>query len=407
MKAFKVLISAYACEPNKGSEPGVGWNWAKQTARFHQVWVITRSNNRASIEKEPSRDFVDNLHFIYYDVPKWASFWKKKTRGLHLYYLLWQIGVYRIAKKLHKKIQFDLVHHITFGNIWLPTFMSFLRIPFLWGPIGGAEKISKKFRKSFPIKSKVREIIRSIIISSLKCNLLFRYNCKNANIIIAKTRDTASIIPDDYRDRVTTTIDVGIEHTVTDRHKINCDKLQILSVGKMDAWRGFDILLKSFSKAVRSNGKMSLAIVGNGSERHRLQNIIKEERLQNRVFLPGHLDKNSYLDYMAKSAIFVNPCLKEGGATTLLDAMSFGLPVICFDISGSSEIVTEKFGIKIKLLNCDQILKDLADAVLKLANNPNLRKKIGEAGRQRVKEFYNWDKKGEFIQKIYQLVFNK
>ena len=87
---MKVLVSAYACEPHRGSEGGVGWNLVKQIARFAEVWVITRANNRAVIEDELRRNPVSNLHFKYYDVPKWMSFWKKKTRGLYLYYLLWQ-----------------------------------------------------------------------------------------------------------------------------------------------------------------------------------------------------------------------------------------------------------------------------------------------------------------------------
>jgi len=47
----KVLVSAYACEPGKGSEPEVGWQWVHQIARFHEVWVITRANNRLQIEE--------------------------------------------------------------------------------------------------------------------------------------------------------------------------------------------------------------------------------------------------------------------------------------------------------------------------------------------------------------------
>jgi hypothetical protein len=50
MQAIKILMSAYACEPGKGSEPGVGWRWAIETAALnHEVWVITRTNNKAAI----------------------------------------------------------------------------------------------------------------------------------------------------------------------------------------------------------------------------------------------------------------------------------------------------------------------------------------------------------------------
>ena len=47
---LRVLVSAYACEPGRGSEPGVGWHWVREIARFNEVWVITRMNNRKAIE---------------------------------------------------------------------------------------------------------------------------------------------------------------------------------------------------------------------------------------------------------------------------------------------------------------------------------------------------------------------
>ena len=88
---MKVLLSAYACEPDKGSEPAVGWNWVRQVSRFHEVWVITRANNRKPIEKALAKNPLPNAHFIYFDLPHWARFWKRGQRGAHLYYYLWQL----------------------------------------------------------------------------------------------------------------------------------------------------------------------------------------------------------------------------------------------------------------------------------------------------------------------------
>lgn len=67
-KKLNILLSAYACEPNKGSEPGIGWNWAIEIAkRGHVVTVLTRGNNKSVITKET--DLPQNLSFIYYDLP--------------------------------------------------------------------------------------------------------------------------------------------------------------------------------------------------------------------------------------------------------------------------------------------------------------------------------------------------
>lgn len=72
-----ILISAYGCEPDKGSEPGAGWNWAVEVAKRHKVTVLTRANNRCSIEKELQVNPRPNMSFIYYDLPESIKKYKK------------------------------------------------------------------------------------------------------------------------------------------------------------------------------------------------------------------------------------------------------------------------------------------------------------------------------------------
>ncbi len=88
----------------------------------------------------------------------------------------------------------------------------------------------------------------------------------------------------------------------------------------------------------------------------------------------------------------------------VLEAMASGLPVVCLDYGGPGEMVTEECGIKVKPVTPEQTIEDLADALLKLANDPALRRRMGEAGRKRVEEVYSWEKKGEFIKKMYEKV---
>ena len=126
---LRVLVSAYACEPDCGSEPGVGWNCVRQVGRFHEAWVITRANNRGSIEGALAMDPSPNLHFVYFDLPHWMRFWKKGRRGINLYYYLWQIGAYLTGRKLHRDLRFDLAHHVTFAKYWIPSFLPLLPVP--------------------------------------------------------------------------------------------------------------------------------------------------------------------------------------------------------------------------------------------------------------------------------------
>ena len=97
-----ILASAYAINPYKGSEDGMGWNLVLQIARFNKVIAVTRENNREHIEKymaENPNPHYKNMEFLYFDLPYWMRFWKKGGRGAMLYYFMWQRGIVSFIDK--------------------------------------------------------------------------------------------------------------------------------------------------------------------------------------------------------------------------------------------------------------------------------------------------------------------
>lgn len=138
---MKILMSAYSCEPGRGSEPGVGWNVVREVAKHHEVWVLTRPDeSKAVIEAELARNPVPNLHFVYFTLPFWKDSLRLGQSGaMQIHYYLWQIQAYFVAQRLHREIGFDVVHHVTFVKYSTPCFLSLLPVPLVWGPVGGGE----------------------------------------------------------------------------------------------------------------------------------------------------------------------------------------------------------------------------------------------------------------------------
>jgi hypothetical protein len=144
----RILLSAYACEPDRGSEPGVGWSWAVELLRLgHQVWVLTRTDNRTAIERKLGL----NLNFIYYDLPRWMQLCRTGAAGKHLYYVLWQWCAARYLRKLFPALPFDAVQHVTYVSVRYPSFMGSLGIPFYFGPVSGGERVPSELRKGFSV----------------------------------------------------------------------------------------------------------------------------------------------------------------------------------------------------------------------------------------------------------------
>jgi glycosyltransferase involved in cell wall biosynthesis len=363
--------------------------------------VITRANNRGAIETAIAKMDCPDLHFVYYDLPSWMKSWKSGPRRMHLYYFLWQIGIWKIARKLNAQHKFHIVHHITFGSLFLPTFLPMLPTPFVWGPLGGAEQVSKEFRRTWTALPRLKERLRDLLIRTLRFNPLFLLACKRAVLILCKTEDTAQHIPAPYAKKVVVTTDVGVHQPVVTESRHDDSILQLFLAGSLDAWRGFDLAIRAFGLIAAGFQGMRLIIVGAGVEKMRLAELSLCLGLEDRVVFMGKVAQEKYTEFLMSSDIVLNPCLKEGGVTVLFDALLWGKPVVCLDVGGSSQIVNETCGIRVELTSPENTVRHLADAIEMLASDQSLREQMGKAGRELVQKYHSWEKKGEFVRQEY------
>jgi len=412
---LRILISAYACEPEKGSEPGVGWNWVRQIARFHEVWVITRANNREPIEKALATKPLPNAHWIYFDLPGWARFWKKGQRGVHAYYYLWQLGAYFVARKLHREVGFDLGHHVTFVNDWLPTFLCLLPFPFVWGPVGGSmHRAPLRFWKEFGWRGVLYEMIRTVAIFwGRHLDPLVWLTRRKTRAIITMSNGAMAGLPPSVQKKAFPLGNVGFSPVEVPQTLGECSTgtgplsgsrtSVVFTTGRLVHWKGYSLLLKATAMCLRQGGKLVVWIGGSGPAERPLRSLVRSLDIGEHVKFLGHLrDRNSVFSHLLACDMFVMPTLHDGPPVVFLEAMAVGKPVICLDLAGASEVVTSETGIKVPAISPEQTVRDLARAMLRLAEDPELRVRMGQASRQRVKEHFDWDEKGLVMARLYQ-----
>ena len=158
---MRVLLSAFACAPNRGSEPGVGWNWALALAKNNDVTVLTREENRREIEAYKKENDIP-FKVEYFGIP----FFEKNTKipfQKNLYTMMWQRKVVRFAQQLNEKNKFDICHHITYASYKYPTELYKLGIPLIVGPVGGGEVTPDSCRITYGINDRVIEYIKDEI----------------------------------------------------------------------------------------------------------------------------------------------------------------------------------------------------------------------------------------------------
>lgn len=396
MTKEKILVSAYACEPNMGTEIGVGWHWTLEMSKYFEVWVLTRKSNQDNIEKWLEKSPVKyDIHYIYFDLPKTLRFWKKGLRGVRTYYVLWQKLTDRIVKKTMEKNDIHIYHLLTYGNSLWPASSYGMKQTFVWGPTGGVDSIPNEYTKHYPTKSKLVEWTRRTMVRLLPFNMGFQNRCKNADLIFCKSNSMYDAISGRYRDKAMLFTDVAVEP-----HKVMCAEkthqgVHYIVIGRFDPWRGFDILLEAFGKAVKSNQDISLEIIGDGKDKVRLQEIIQRLGIGAHVTFAGKIPIEQYYRKMAECDVVVNSCLKEGAVTAAFDALSFGKPLIGIETGGYTRYFKDEYSIIIPRRGRGETINDLCDAILKMSD-AEIRESMSNQA-MRVKDKYVWEHKGAEI----------
>ncbi len=406
-KRLKILISAYACEPGEGSEPGIGWNVAVEAARRHDVWVITRANNRPVIEAQLARNPIPSLHMVYYDLPRWTRWWKRGARGTRLYYHLWQLASYSIVRRLYREIRFDVTHHVTFGNYWMPTPLPFLPVPFLWGPVGGGESAPKSLQACSGWRGRLSEVVRNAARWCGEKDPLVLAAARRSALALAVTEETADRLSAIGAKHVEICSAMGLR--AAERSYLGslgtstpAEPVRFLSLGNLLHWKGFHLGLRAFAAA--SLPRAEYWLVGDGPYRMHLQGLARSLGIGDKVHFWGLLPRAEALLKLGLCHMLVHPSLHDSGGWVCLEAMAAGKPVICLDLGGPADQVTSDTGFKVPALDPDQAVKDMARAMAVLAKDPRLRARLGQAGKDRVASKYAWEQKGEFVSALYRRI---
>ncbi|MDY6802775.1 MAG: glycosyltransferase family 4 protein [Cyanobacteriota bacterium] len=401
---MKVLISSYACMPNVGSEPAVGWNMVQILAKRHQLWVITREENRPGIEAELIKNPCAGASFIYYDLPPWARWWYREKRGLQLHYYLWQIGIYSVAKKLHREICFDLMHHVTYCRYWNPSFIALLPVPFIWGPVGGGESTPKALWKAYSFREKNYEAVRDLARWLGERDRFVKITAQRSTFAFASTEETASRLRLLKAKEIKVVEQCGLQQEEIDfLEKLPpapSSPIKFISIGRVLHWKGFQLGLQAFALAELEEAEYW--IVGEGPYQKSLRQQAEKLGISSQVKFWGWLSRDDTWRKLAECNVLVHPSLHESGGLVCLEAMAAGRPVVCLDLGGPAIMVTEETGFKIAASCVDEAVHQLAETMTILAGNPDLRISMGEAGQERIKQTYNWSVKTNFWMQLYE-----
>lgn len=403
----RILLCAYACSPDRGSEESVGWDTAVQLAnRGHEVVVLTRSSEKALSEnKFRDLDVEHRPIFESCDLPgPVQSFFSKIGKiGVDFGYLTWLLKARRVALKLHSGHSFTSSQHVTYARYWMPSPLSALPIPFVWGPVGGGETVPIAFNDLFSFKGSVFEFVRRVIRRIGEFSLLTRQNALASRIALANTAETASRMTKLGADKVQIMNSAALSSSDLEYlagPTSRSAQITFASIGRLLEWKGFQLGLEAFARANLTNAKYLM--VGSGSFRDELIQLAKDLGIAGQVEFIEQIPRNELFSLMKSSHALVHPSLHESGGYVCLEMMAAGNPVLCLDTGGPSLFVDSTCGFVAPVDSMENAISFLAHSMKLIASDSTLCDQLGAVGRQRVTDLFSMTVKSDELSRIHR-----
>jgi glycosyltransferase involved in cell wall biosynthesis len=406
LRDIHVCISAYACDPTKGSEAGIGWNVVREVASRHHVWAITRRKNQPAIAAALERTPLPKLRMVYVDLPTPVLALKRGQVGIEGYYRLWHFWSRRIVRQLHETVRLDVTQHVTFGRYWGPTSLAHVSIPFIWGPVGGGESAPAPFLEDFGWRGRASEFLRDYARRRGESAASVRAAVGHSALALAVTAETKARLLQLGARRVELFSAMGLDRddyeNLSTTPAPDAATVRFISIGRLLHWKGFHLGLKAFAAAALPRAEYW--IIGDGPERRALLSLVEKLGLDTRVRFLGSISRTDTLERLKAAHILVHPSLHDSGGWVCLEAMASAKPVICLDLGGPAEQVTSETGVKVTARDPNQAVADMARGMTELHCNAELRHTMGQLGRDRVRREYLWERKADRLDAFYASV---
>ena len=236
--------------------------------------------------------------------------------------------------------------------------------------------------------------------------LTFKASAKKANAVIVSSKlEYEDAIEFGISKKKLHVIPMGIDvdEYIDSPVSKNEDVINILFVGRIARVRRIEILLQAAAKlpthfhVTLVGGEEKTASLSKWGYLDELKKLCRTLNIEDRITFVGPLPQNKLFDWYSKGDIFVYPSLYENFGQPILEAAAAGLPVISTPVGVSQEIIKDdETGF---LFNGG--VQELADRVTQLTNH-NLRKKMGDALREKVRSLYGWQKIIKQYMDLYQ-----
>lgn len=411
---------AYAISPYRGSEYSVTWNYVMHLSKDNDLTVIygmsdNHMGETSTMENYLKENRITNVEFVAVKPNHLANLLNWPNRHNILVYTfyyafaVWHRQAYNIVKALLEKESFDLIHFVGPIGYREPGYLWKLGLPYVWGPVGGANNVPWQLMKHMPLSGKIKLAFRSIANTiQLHTMRRLRKALKSTNVLMTATSENQHKFKEIYnKDSICLP-----ENCITGGISLNEDKFKnpskynIMVIGRLDANKSVGILLEALIKVSRRE-MLHVDIVGDGPLRDRLQHYASRHGLEELITWHGQLPRHQAVQLFNSAHLHVITSVSEGNPTTIWEAMSYGVPTLSFDHCGMHDTLCDRCGIRVPIArHYNGCVDALARAINDLLDHPARFRQLADGTVQCAKH-YTWDEREKFLNNLYDELLKK
>ena len=399
-----ILLSAYACSPYSGSEPGVGWSFVSALSKKYKVILLTEKNEfQADIEHYYSNYELQSDVEVYY-IPRKHTFLDKKNKIFYyLTYMHWQYRAYKLAAKITQERNVDIVHQLNMIGFREPGFLYRLNLPLVWGPVGGLGYVHKKHFDRLLFKYKIAYWIYNLMTKlQFACGWRVQKMLKKSHVISSNSENAFHLNQKlNYRSPIIVPVSspINIQKVSHCRDFNPSSRIKIVWSGLLVPRKDIFTALKIIKKLLELGVDVELNIYGTGPQEKRANYFVERYNLQTNVTFHGPMTRSEYLVELKKNDIFLFTSIREGTPTVIAEALSLGLPVLARNVSGMPDMV-QNGGILIGTDELDDVVA-FAEGVLKICKDRNTYQTFSAHALSDAKKL-SFDEKMKILERVYK-----
>ena len=414
-KHLNILVSAYSCSPNWGSEPGMAWNWITNLSNHFKIHLITNTEFKDDLLNGlESGGLNERIQVYFNDIGEQATIMGKNQGDwrFYYYYRKWQKTTYKMAKNIINSNDILLVHQLNMIGFREPGFLWKLDKPSVWGPVGGMNFMPSNFISQAPFLTQVKLNLKNFI-NFLQINFSLHVSraIKNFDIIVGAVNNSKESIKKYKGIDIPVLNETGANYGIIQEHGkrdfYNGD-FNILWVGKSMFRKQFTLALDIILKVSNLDG-IKFHVVGiekNEKVYAFYKEFIEANNLENVIVWHGKIPQQKVSEMMRNFQLFLFTSIEEGTPHVIMEAIENKLPCICFDTCGQGECVNDNIGIKIEMVDPKSSIKDFSKAINRLYKKRDVLEKMSLNCIERSKEL-SWESKTQRMLEFYKEAINK